>query len=169
MRVLAHYVLVDSTRSIDPACWDKGQERFPGPMLPCWKVISTTHKVWPHNLLFKLGHSKQQSKLEQPRQTGTLAIIDHPTGNGVKHHFYIFFLFKAIPMAYGSSQARGPIEATDASLHHSHSNASAAGLETTLWELLVQNPEISSGSLMIPPRTVFLKLECAQQSPDSDQ
>ena len=36
--------------------------------------------------------------------------------------FFSFFLFKAAPAAYGSSQARGRIEVTDASLHHSHSN-----------------------------------------------
>jgi len=34
-----------------------------------------------------------------------------------------FFLFRASPAAYGGSQARGPIRATAASLHHSHGNA----------------------------------------------
>jgi len=34
----------------------------------------------------------------------------------------IFFLFVAIPTAYGGSQARGGIRAAAASLHHSHSN-----------------------------------------------
>ena len=33
-----------------------------------------------------------------------------------------FFLFRATPTAYGSSQARGGIGAVAASLHHSHSN-----------------------------------------------
>ena len=33
-----------------------------------------------------------------------------------------FFLFRAAPMAYGSSQARGRIGAAAAGLHHSHSN-----------------------------------------------
>ena len=38
--------------------------------------------------------------------------------------FFSFFLFlKAAPMAYGGSQAGGPIGATAASLHHSHSDA----------------------------------------------
>ena len=32
-------------------------------------------------------------------------------------------LFRAIPLAYGSSQARGEIGAVAASLHYSHSNA----------------------------------------------
>ena len=34
-----------------------------------------------------------------------------------------FGLFRAVPMAYGSSQGRGLIGAAAASLHHSHSNA----------------------------------------------
>ena len=35
---------------------------------------------------------------------------------------YLFLLFRATPVAYGGSQASGLIEATTASLHHSHSN-----------------------------------------------
>ena len=34
-----------------------------------------------------------------------------------------FGLFRAVPTAYGSSQARGRIRATAATLHHSHSNS----------------------------------------------
>ena len=34
-----------------------------------------------------------------------------------------FLLFRAAPVAYGSSQARDPIGATAAGLHHSHSHA----------------------------------------------
>ena len=37
--------------------------------------------------------------------------------------FFRFFLFRAVPAAYGSSQARGQIGATTASLHHSDRNA----------------------------------------------
>ena len=36
--------------------------------------------------------------------------------------FFFFCLFKAIPAAYGGSQARGLIRAAAAGLHHSHSN-----------------------------------------------
>ena len=36
--------------------------------------------------------------------------------------FFAFCLFRATPMAYGSSQARGPIGAIAAGLHHSHSH-----------------------------------------------
>ena len=45
--------------------------------------------------------------------------------NWLKYFFSFFFLnlFRAAPVAYGSSQARGPIRAAVASLHHSHSNA----------------------------------------------
>ena len=43
-------------------------------------------------------------------------------------YFYIlahlfFFLFRAAPVAFGSSQARGRISAVAASLYHSHGNA----------------------------------------------
>ena len=36
--------------------------------------------------------------------------------------FFFFLLFRAAPMAYGGSQARGRIGATAAGLHHSHGN-----------------------------------------------
>ena len=36
--------------------------------------------------------------------------------------FGFFFLFKATPESYGSSQPRGKIRAVTAGLHHSHSN-----------------------------------------------
>ena len=39
-------------------------------------------------------------------------------------YFYFFFLlFRATPVAQGGPQAKDPIRATAASLHHSHSNA----------------------------------------------
>ena len=53
---------------------------------------------WPH-LLEKFG-------------------LDEPSGFSE-----FFFFFKAAPMAYGGSQARGPIGVTAAGLHHSCSNA----------------------------------------------
>ena len=37
--------------------------------------------------------------------------------------FFFFFLFKAAPVAYGSSQARGPIKTAAAGLHCSHSSS----------------------------------------------
>ena len=46
------------------------------------------------------------------------------TKNCIMYDFCFLFvcLFRAIPAAYGSSQARGRIRAAAASLHHSHSN-----------------------------------------------
>ena len=41
---------------------------------------------------------------------------------------YLFMLFRAWPAAYGSSQARGGISATDAGLHHSHKARSEPSL-----------------------------------------
>ena len=43
---------------------------------------------------------------------------------------FFFFLFRAVPPAYGGCQARGPIGATAAGLHHSHSNIRS---ELRLW------------------------------------
>ena len=37
--------------------------------------------------------------------------------------YFGFLFFRAVPMAYGKSQARGPIGAAAASLDHSHSDA----------------------------------------------
>ena len=37
--------------------------------------------------------------------------------------FFFFLLFRATLVAYGGSQARGPVGATAAILHHSHSHA----------------------------------------------
>ena len=36
--------------------------------------------------------------------------------------FVRFAFFRAVPVAYGGSQARGQIRAVAAGLHHSHSN-----------------------------------------------
>ena len=36
--------------------------------------------------------------------------------------FILYFFLRATPVAYGSSQARGRIEAAAAILHHSHGN-----------------------------------------------
>ena len=46
--------------------------------------------------------------------------------------FFFFLLFRATPEAYGGSQARGPVGATAAGLHHSHSNTrSKLHIQTT--------------------------------------
>ena len=47
-------------------------------------------------------------------------------------YIYLFSLFRATPLAYGGSQARGPIGAVAASLCQSHSNSgSELHLQTT--------------------------------------
>ena len=60
--------------------------------------------------------------------------------------FFFFFgvFFRAAPTAYGGSQARGPIGAMAAGLHHSHSNARSLahwakpGVEpSTSWLLVI--------------------------------
>ena len=55
-------------------------------------------------------------------------------------YFILFFLFRAVPMAYGSSQAMGQIQAIAAGLPHSHSNAR---FEPWLWPIpqLIATPD----------------------------
>ena len=62
-------------------------------------------------------------------------LLFHKWENYIKYHrkkrlhFFlggVFFFFRATPMAYGSSQARGQIRAAAAGLHHSHSQIQAA-------------------------------------------
>ena len=43
--------------------------------------------------------------------------------NDLIFYFQFFGLFRAVPMAYGSSQARSRIGPASASLQHNHSNA----------------------------------------------
>ena len=45
---------------------------------------------------------------------------------------FLFLLFRAVPVAYGSSQARGRFGAAAASLHHSHNNVRS---EPHLWPI----------------------------------
>ena len=42
------------------------------------------------------------------------------TTKSTAYLFFFFCRFRAVPMAYGGSQARGPVGATAAGLHHSH-------------------------------------------------
>ena len=52
-----------------------------------------------------------------------------------------FFFLRAIPMAHGSSQARGGIRAAAAGLHHSHGNAgSEPHLKTTAQDAATSDP-----------------------------
>ena len=63
-----------------------------------------------------------------------------------KNYYYyqlIIYFFRAVPVAYGSSQARGQIETAAAGLQHSHSNTgSKSHLQLTLqlWQHRILNP-----------------------------
>ena len=55
--------------------------------------------------------------------------------------FFFFLLFRAASVAYEGSQARGPIGAAAAGLHHSHSNAgSKPSLRPTPQFMATLNP-----------------------------
>ena len=53
----------------------------------------------------------------------TLQKIYNYSANSLIFLFLFFCLFRAAPMAYGGSQARGRFGAVASGLHHSHSNA----------------------------------------------
>ena len=55
--------------------------------------------------------------------------------------FFLYLLFRAASMAYGSSQARGRIRAVAAGLHHSHSNIiSELSLQSIPQLMAMQDP-----------------------------
>ena len=59
--------------------------------------------------------------------------------------FFVFwFFFRAAPVAYGISQARGPIGATAAGLHHSHHHSNAGSelhLQPTPQLMAIPDPQ----------------------------
>ena len=59
---------------------------------------------------------------------------------------FVFCLFRAIPVAYGGSQARGWIRTVATGLHHSHSNV---GSEPHLWPI----PQLTATLDPSPPWT----------------
>ena len=81
------------------------------------------------------------------------------------HNFkiFFFFFFRAVPTAYGGSQARGLMWATAAGLHHSQSNSgSKPHMRPTPPQLLatqVLNPESEARdwtrNRMVPNRIRF--------------
>ena len=57
--------------------------------------------------------------------------------------FFFFFLLRAEPVAYGRFQARGPVGAEAAGLHHSHSNSGSSlvcSLHCSSRQLQILNP-----------------------------
>ena len=102
-----------------------------GPCLPPSSIMpSGTFAVWPilscilHFFWLDPPPAYPQGKHESPLRT----LI--PLSNSQRDIFVSFLLLNAAGVAYGSSQARGRISATVASLHHSHINA---GSELHLW------------------------------------
>ena len=50
-------------------------------------------------------------------------LTNHHNRNSLTFFFFFFGFFRAVPTAYGGSQARGQIEVTAASLHHSNARS----------------------------------------------
>ena len=78
----------------------------------------------------KLLHCGWECNLEQPmwlgikpKETILLPLKRHPHSMFIPVLLLLLLLFRAAPMAYGGSQARGQIGAVAAGLHHSDSNA----------------------------------------------
>ena len=71
---------------------------------------------------------RDQQSRKVPEKHHVLMIMFNPQAVMLRmpHLFFFFLLFRAAPVAFGSSQARGQIRAIAASLHHSYSNTRSA-------------------------------------------
>ena len=79
--------------------------------------------------------------LPQKDQRGWLSKKQNSDEQETGRLFICLFFFRAKPVAYQSSQARGRIRATVAGLHHSHSNArSELCLRPTLQLMATPDP-----------------------------
>ena len=86
---------------------------------------------WPFCMLWAWSKKKKKSpnhkKLYNDGHRGPINHPSHRESQNPGFFFFFFFLvfclFRAAPMAYGGSQARGPIGAVAASLHHSHAGS----------------------------------------------
>ena len=99
-----------------------------------------------HCLLFPFFHHSETSSLPTAISEMMLNLLvlpspeDRFSSASFPLSFKFFFLplfFFRMPVAYGSSQAKGPIGAEAASLHHSHSNARLEPRLPPTWELTV--------------------------------
>ena len=118
------------------ARWRLGDQR------ESFRRLFTSHAAVPHSTSFPSVPGLGKSKCAKPVPTYHFSLkspLGYPVSQGydsreapkssvIKITFF-FFLFRAEPAAYGSSQVRGQIGAAAASLHHSHSNM---GSETCL-------------------------------------
>ena len=108
----------------------------------CWKksgflyaiaqfLLTSNSLLWPNQIYFRPNFSSRAACLP-PLQNlfwvGASLFENlfpdlHWIGSPLDNFLFRFCLLGAVPRAYGSSQARGWIKATAASLHYSHSNA----------------------------------------------
>ena len=88
----------------------------------------------------------------------------HIYPNTIKIIFYYLFilLFRALPMAYWGSQARGPIRAIAASLHHTTAKPGPSclwDLHCSSWQHQILNPlsedRDQTWNFMVPSRICF--------------
>ena len=88
---------------------------------PCnvQELTETTQKVPKENeglsILCKIKLSWRERSSQCRGNEGSWAALCR------ERSYYYFFLFRVAPAAYGSSQARGQVEATAIGLRHSHS------------------------------------------------
>ena len=78
------------------------------------------------------------------------------------HLFFFFLAFRAAPTAYGGSQARGPVRATAAGLHHSHSKSDLSCIcnpHHSTWHWQILNPlskaRVQTCNLIVPSQIHF--------------
>ena len=108
--------LKKGTKKIDNhVSWEQ-PARSPLPPAPGaaleWRIKAPVPLPFPDKIPSQI-HSFQSHPYQDPFLRSIL----------VGPQFFFFNLFKAIPVAYGGSQARGGMGATAASLRHSHSHA----------------------------------------------
>ena len=106
-----------------------------------WESVREKHSVSFSNLFW----SKQCVNLKEI--TNIWFHLDCCNWVKCPHYLFIYFLsfclFRAAPAVYGGSQARGPVGATAAGLHHSHSNTgyeSCLYLRHSSWQRRTLNP-----------------------------
>ena len=86
--------------------------------------------------------------------------------------FFSFAFFRTVPMAHGSSQARGQIGAVTAGLHHSHSNTrskTVCDLHRSSQQCGILNPQSKArdGTLVLMVLVRFITAEPQRELPPS--
>ena len=76
---------------------------------------------WVKDLAIAIKKKKKKDVSVTEKKREMLSLNSSEAGG--TDEFCLFFLFRATPAAYGSSQARGQIEAVAAGLCHGHSNS----------------------------------------------